>query len=206
MLRVGVVELGAAVGALAERCEVVDGRGRSGDRLVALRPGLEAVSRRVLVCRSHAIGGPASQQLAAPPGAAEMRAEELVRRAQQHVDARARRRRSGGAGRSARRRPTRARRRDGRSRRSRRASGIVPTAFDASVNATILVRSLTRRLERVEVEVEVGLDDVELTHDESRDPARRAATARRSRRGRAMSSRSRRRARACARPRAQAGS
>ena len=56
-------------------------------------------------------------------GDAQVRAEELVRRAEQHVERRARRRRGGGAARSARRRPRRARRRRARGRRCARRVG-----------------------------------------------------------------------------------
>ncbi len=43
----------------------------------------------------------------------------------------------------------------------------MPTAFDASVKATTRVRVVDQPLELVEVEIEAGLDDADLVHDEA---------------------------------------
>jgi hypothetical protein len=44
------------------------------------------VARRLLVGRAHAVGRPAAREVVADGGDAEVRAEELVRRAEQHVE------------------------------------------------------------------------------------------------------------------------
>ena len=80
--RVGGVEV-----AVAEVAQVVDRGDEPGERLERRRPGLEAVPGRVLARRAHAVGGPRLGEVAADRGDPEVRTEELVRRAEQDVDA-----------------------------------------------------------------------------------------------------------------------
>ena len=58
-----------------------------GDRLVRLRAGLEAVPGRRLGRGAHAVGRQRRGQVGADGRHAQVRAEELVGRAEQHVDA-----------------------------------------------------------------------------------------------------------------------
>ena len=81
------VQAGRAVEARPQRRQVVDRRNEAGDRLVALRAQLEPVARRCLVGGTHPVCRPRRQKLPTGPRDAQVRAEELVRRAQQHIDA-----------------------------------------------------------------------------------------------------------------------
>ena len=125
----------------AERVDVVDRRDEAGEQLVLARAELEAVPDRLVRGRPHLVRAPGLEQLALPEREPHVRAEVLVRRADEDVDVprgdvdRPVRARSG------RRRPRRARRPRARARRSRRTSGAVPTEFAATGNATTRVRS-----------------------------------------------------------------
>src|SRR5207248_2008834 len=83
----GRVELGAAVAALAERGDEIDRREHAGERLMAHRARLEAMTGGELAGRADAVGGPALEQLLARKPETLVRPEELVGRAQQHVGA-----------------------------------------------------------------------------------------------------------------------
>ena len=72
------------VSAGSQRRQVIDGRGGAGDPLVVLRAGHPAIRQR-LGGRLHLVGGQRLQQGAPPPQNADVRAEELVRRAGQEV-------------------------------------------------------------------------------------------------------------------------
>ena len=102
----------------ADRVDVLDRGDEPGEQLVGERARLEALAERLGRRRAHLVRPPRLHQLAAPVGDAEVRAEVLVRRADQDVDAELRRRRSGRAARSGRRPPRRARPPRGRGRRS----------------------------------------------------------------------------------------
>ena len=70
----------------AERLDVLDGRDEAGQQLVLLRPVLEAVPDRLVVGRAHLVGPEALEELALAERHPHVRPEELVRRAEQHVD------------------------------------------------------------------------------------------------------------------------
>ena len=127
------------------------------------RPGLETAADRLVRGRAHLVRPPGAQELLAAVGEPEMRAEELVRRAEEDVDAEARRRRSARAARSAPRRPTRARPASCASSTMRAASGIVPSAFDGEREGDDPGALGQLSLEVVEVErrVLVDLDEVD---------------------------------------------
>jgi hypothetical protein len=72
-------------GEAADRVEVVDGRVEPGEQFVGLRAGLEAAPQRAGGRRPGLVGPPPFDDLRAPAGHAEMRAAELVGRADQHV-------------------------------------------------------------------------------------------------------------------------
>ena len=71
----------------ADRLDVLDRGDESGEQLVGEGAGLEAVPERLVGGRAHLVRTPALEQLRASVRDAEVRAEELVRRADQHVDA-----------------------------------------------------------------------------------------------------------------------
>ena len=89
----------------------------------------------------HAVGGQRLGEIGPDRRDAEVRPEELVRRAEHDVEAQLARAAAAGAARSARRRPRRARRRECAAAAIRAASGIEPTALEARVKATTRVRS-----------------------------------------------------------------
>ncbi len=75
------------VGAGAEAGEVVDRRDHPGEALVGLGAGLEAVPGRGLGGGADLVGGERLGEVAADRGDADVRPEELVGRAEHHVDA-----------------------------------------------------------------------------------------------------------------------
>jgi len=77
--------VGSYRGEAPDRVEVVDGRVEPGEQLVRERAGLEAAPQRAGGRGARLVGAPLPQHLGPPAGHAEMRAAELVRRADQHV-------------------------------------------------------------------------------------------------------------------------
>ena len=71
----------------ADRLDVLDGGDEAREQLVRKRPGLEASPERLVRRRPHLVRSPRGEQLSACEGDAEVGAEELVRRADEHVDA-----------------------------------------------------------------------------------------------------------------------
>ena len=71
----------------ADRVQVADRRVESREQLIRLRAGLEAAPERTGGRRACLVGPPALDHLGAPVGQAEMRAAELVWRAEQDVSA-----------------------------------------------------------------------------------------------------------------------
>src|SRR5207247_4194589 len=71
----------------ADGVDVLDGRDEAGEQLVGERSGLEAAAERLVGGGPHLVWAPRGEQLGAGEGDAEMRAEELVRRADEHVNA-----------------------------------------------------------------------------------------------------------------------
>ncbi len=71
----------------ADLVEVVDRRDEAGEQLVRERSRLVAVADRERVGGAHLVRPPRLEQLEPAEGEPEMRAVELVRRAEQHVDA-----------------------------------------------------------------------------------------------------------------------
>ena len=69
----------------ADLTEVVDRGVETGEQLVGQRAGLEAPAERTRRRRPGLVGTPAFEQRGAPVGDAEVRAAELVGRAEQHV-------------------------------------------------------------------------------------------------------------------------
>ena len=94
----------------AERRHVVDRRDEAGEKLVLARAELEAVTDGLVRGRPDLVRTPRLEQLALAEREAHVRAEVLVRRADEDVDIPRRRRRSARAARSGRRRPRRGRR------------------------------------------------------------------------------------------------
>ena len=129
----------------AKRVEVGDRRPEAGEQLVGERPRLEAPADGGRRRGPRLVGAPGLAERLAHVRHAEMRAAELVRRAEQDVAAergdvdRARGPRSG------RRRSTRSLLLRGPMRQIRFASASEPVAFDASANATTRVRSESLR-------------------------------------------------------------
>jgi hypothetical protein len=74
-------------GVPADRVEVVDRRDEAGQELVRERAGLEPVAERDVRCGPDLVRAPALEQLGPSERNPEMGAEELVRRADQDVDA-----------------------------------------------------------------------------------------------------------------------
>ena len=72
-------------GEAPDRVEVVDGRVEAREQLVRQRAGLEAAPQRAGRRRPGLVGPPPFDHLGAPVGHAQVRAAELVRRADQHV-------------------------------------------------------------------------------------------------------------------------
>src|SRR5205085_2514420 len=70
-----------------DRLHVLDGRHEAGEELVRLRARLESVAERLVRRGAHLVRPPGLEQLAARERDAEVRAEELVRRADEDVDA-----------------------------------------------------------------------------------------------------------------------
>ena len=70
----------------AERVDVVDGCDEAREQLVLQRAQLEARPDRLVRRRSHLVRPPAREQVAFAEREPEMRAVELVRRAEEHVD------------------------------------------------------------------------------------------------------------------------
>jgi hypothetical protein len=71
----------------ADGVEVVDGRVEPGEQLVRLGAGLEAAAQRAGGRRARLVRPPLADHLGPPEGHAEVRAAELVGRADQHVRA-----------------------------------------------------------------------------------------------------------------------
>jgi hypothetical protein len=71
----------------AERLDVLDRGDEAGEQLVGERPGLEALAGRLERRRPHLVRPPPLHQVVPCVGDPEVRPEELVRRADQHVDA-----------------------------------------------------------------------------------------------------------------------
>src|SRR5207245_1740274 len=71
----------------ADRADVRDGGDEAGEQLVRQRARLEAVAERLVRGGPHLVGPPRLEQLPPPEGEAEVRPEELVRRADEDVDA-----------------------------------------------------------------------------------------------------------------------
>jgi hypothetical protein len=69
-----------------DRLDVLHRRDEAGEELVLERPGLEATARRVVGSRPDLVRPPRCEQIFASAGDAEVRPEELVRRADQDVD------------------------------------------------------------------------------------------------------------------------
>ena len=135
----------------AELVDVVDRGDEAGEQLVRERARLEARADGLGRGGPHLVRAPALEDFGAPEREPEMRAEELVRRAEEHVDAE-----RGDVDRPVRRvvhRVGPGERADGvRELRDAARVDERPDAFDASGNATTRVRSLELRLEIVEVE------------------------------------------------------
>jgi hypothetical protein len=74
-------------GETPDRVEVVDGRVEPGEQLVRLRAGLEAAAQRAGRRRARLVRPPLPGHLGPAVSDAEVRAAELVRRADQHVGA-----------------------------------------------------------------------------------------------------------------------
>jgi hypothetical protein len=77
--------VGGDRGEAADRVEVVDGRVEPGEQLIRQRAGLEAAPQRAGGRGARLVGPPLPHHLGPPAGHAEVRAAELVRRANQHV-------------------------------------------------------------------------------------------------------------------------
>ena len=166
--------------------EVVDRRDEARHRLVVLRAGLPALGRRVVARPGRTRYGSRSSRMpgraATIPGAARRpctaRPSTQVGAEVVEVDRR-------GAGRSGRRRPRRGPRSPSRAATRSAAGVIVPTPFEASVNATS-ARPLGERLvERVLVERRVVGVDVDPADAWRPRRVPRAPRGARSRRGRA---------------------
>ncbi len=71
----------------ADRLDVLDRRDEAGEQLVRERSRLEAVTDRFARGRPNLVRPPALEQLRASERDAEMRTEELVGRADEHIDA-----------------------------------------------------------------------------------------------------------------------
>ena len=71
----------------SDRVEVVDGRVEAGQQLVGLRAGLEAAPQRAGRGRARLVRPPLAHHLGPPGRHAQVRAAELVRRADEHVGA-----------------------------------------------------------------------------------------------------------------------
>ena len=118
------------------------------------RAELEAVADRLVRGRPHLVRAPRLEQLPLPEREPHVRAEELVRRADQHVDVPGRdvdrpvRRVVDGVGPGERAGGV-------RELDDARTSGAVPTEFAATGKATTRVRSESCRLEIVVVELEI---------------------------------------------------
>jgi len=74
-------------GETSDRVEIVDGRVEAREQFVRLRAGFEAAPQRAGGRRARLVRPPLLGHLGPPVGNAEMRAAELVRRADQHVRA-----------------------------------------------------------------------------------------------------------------------
>ena len=70
----------------AERLDVLDGRDEAGEQLVLLRPVLEAAADRLVRGRAHLVRPQALEEAVPAVREPEVRAEELVRRAEEDVD------------------------------------------------------------------------------------------------------------------------
>ena len=169
----------------AERLEVRDRRDEAREQLVRLRPGLEAVPERLVGRRAApCTGASAPSSSAARPRQPEVRPVELVRRADQHVDAgrgdvdRPVRRVVDGVDPGERARPRGPGRPRARRRRACRARST-PTGRRRRASARRAVRSRSSRSSRPSVV------DVRRTRPRGRGRARARARARRWRRGRA---------------------
>jgi hypothetical protein len=79
--------VGGDRGEAPDGAEVVDGRVEPGQQLVGLGAGLEAAAQRAGGRRACLVRPPLADHLGPPAGHAEVRAAELVRRADQHVGA-----------------------------------------------------------------------------------------------------------------------
>jgi len=79
--------VGGDRGEAPDRVEVVDGRVEPGEQLVRERAGLEAAPQRACGRGTCLVGPPLPDHLGPPAGHAEVRAAELVWRADQHVGA-----------------------------------------------------------------------------------------------------------------------
>ena len=71
----------------AGRLDVFDRRHEAGEQLVCERSRLEAVTERLQARGTHLVRPPRLEQLGAPVCETQVRAEELIRRADEHVDA-----------------------------------------------------------------------------------------------------------------------
>ena len=70
----------------ADRVDVVHGRDEAGQQLVLAGAELEAVPDGLVGGGSHLVGPPAREQVLPAEGEPHVRAEELVGRADEHVD------------------------------------------------------------------------------------------------------------------------
>ena len=136
-----------------QRLEVRDRGHEARQRLVAERAGFETMAGRHLQARGRT---PVGRQRARQVGCGRRRPRGAVRSICRRRSAARRRRgrrdRRAGAVRGARRRPTTSAPARAPPLARRPASGIEPSAFDASVNATTRVRAVISSFERVQVE------------------------------------------------------
>jgi hypothetical protein len=79
--------VGGDRGEASDRVQVVDGRVEAGEQLVRQRAGLEAAPQRAGGRRPRLVRPPLADHLGPPAGDPEVRAAELIRRADQHVGA-----------------------------------------------------------------------------------------------------------------------